>query len=146
MSNLGSTISGSYSIGSDSWVSALFGTGTNASSYQLNSIQLSLSLASGSPDDITVMLYTCTGVDPYPKTHICTLSYSSESDGVYTYTTTSSIILDDWHLYSIVVTSGTSDASSDYGWIYSDTKSYNVNDGWGGRQSFLFFQWNLLDK
>ena len=58
LSNIGQPSSGSLAVGSDSWLAAGFVTGTDASGYLLDSIQLGLASSTGSPSDFTVMLYT----------------------------------------------------------------------------------------
>jgi hypothetical protein len=46
-------LSGSPSVASDSWLAAEFGTGTDASGYVLNSVQLGMTDASGNPSGFT---------------------------------------------------------------------------------------------
>jgi hypothetical protein len=58
LSNLGQSSTGSLAVGSDSWLAASFGTGTNEGGYELNSIQLAMTDASGNPSGFTVMIYT----------------------------------------------------------------------------------------
>jgi hypothetical protein len=55
---LSQTPTGSVSVGSDSWLAADFITGTSANGYSLDSIQLGMANASGSPTNFTVMLYS----------------------------------------------------------------------------------------
>src|ERR1035438_9179425 len=57
VSSLGLTSSGSASVGSDSWLATDIRTGTNAGGYLLNSVQLALADASGTPSGFTAMLY-----------------------------------------------------------------------------------------
>jgi len=56
LSNLGQPSAGSLAVGSDSWQAAIFTTGTNADGYVLNSIQLAMTDAFGTPNGFTVML------------------------------------------------------------------------------------------
>jgi hypothetical protein len=57
LSNLGQLSNGSNAVGSDSWLAALFYTGANAAGYSLDSVQLGMADASGSPSDFTAMIY-----------------------------------------------------------------------------------------
>ena len=57
LSNLGQPSSGSDIVGSNSWLFTTFRVGTNPNGYVLNSIQLEMTDASGTPSGFTVMLY-----------------------------------------------------------------------------------------
>ena len=61
LSNIGQPSSGSQTVGSDSWFAAGFVTGTDASGYLLDSIQLGMASSTGSPSGFTVMLYEDAG-------------------------------------------------------------------------------------
>ena len=75
LSNLDQASPGSLAVGSDSWLAALYFAGTNASGYDLNSIQLGMANASGNPSGFTVMLYSyAQGV--IPGTNLDTLNGS----------------------------------------------------------------------
>src|ERR1700742_504020 len=58
LSNLGQTSAGSHAVASDTWYATLFATGTNSSGYDLNSVQLAMSDASGTPGNFMVMIYS----------------------------------------------------------------------------------------
>jgi hypothetical protein len=135
MSNLGQPSAGSVAVGSDSWQAVLFQTGTNAAGYTLNSIQLAMTDASGSPSGFTVMIY---GNGNIPRGDslggsLGTLSGSTDPaiSGTYTYTDNSSLMLLPDTSYSIVLTSGTAIATGAYEWSYAGTYSYNLSGGWG---------------
>src|ERR1700689_5374241 len=90
LSNLGQPSSGSEPVGSDAWLAMGFGTGNNASGYLLNSIQLGMTDASGSPSGFTVMLYAKSGnpAAVLPGSSLGTLdgSLSPTTSGTYIYT------------------------------------------------------------
>ena len=58
LSNLGETSSGSAAVASDAWLAEVFKTGTNPSGYVLNSVQLFMDAASGSPSGFSVSIYS----------------------------------------------------------------------------------------
>jgi hypothetical protein len=149
LSSLGLASSGSYSVGSNSWVALGFETGSNNSGYLLNTVQLSLSSASGNSSGFTVMLYKCSPVGAIPYTSsLYTLSGASdpESEGIYTYTSSSSISLQANTLYWIVVTSTTAISDGSYALNYSSTKSYNSSNGWTGGGIIISSTGNYLDS
>ena len=53
VSSLGLTSSGGLPVGSDSWLATDISTGTNAGGYLLDSFQLALAGATGSPSGVT---------------------------------------------------------------------------------------------
>jgi hypothetical protein len=134
LSNLAQASAGSLAVGSDSWWAAAFHTGTNPNGYSLNSIQLEMADASGSPGNFTVMLYA--GGD-WPAgfslgSSIATLdgSLSPTTAGIYTFTTVSSLLLSPQDTYSIVITSGTAVADGAFEWSYS-TNLTSATGSWG---------------
>ena len=139
-SNLGQTSSGSLAVGSDSWLAALFITGTNSGGYTLDSIQLGMANASGNPGNFAVMLY---GNGNYPGaidigTNLGTLngSLNPVSSGIFTYTTASNLILSPMTEYFIVLTAATVVANGAYNWSYVSTDFYSPIDGWSSRGVF----------
>jgi PEP-CTERM motif len=132
LSNLGQSSAGSLAVGSDSWLAASFRTGANASGYSLNSIQLGMTDASGSPSDFTVTLYTSRLVAPAPGNSLGALNGSADptTGGIYTYTPGSSLTLSGSTFYYIVLTAGTAVAAGAYDWSYAVTNSYNPDGGW----------------
>jgi hypothetical protein len=139
LSILGQPPDGSLAVGSDSWLAGAFQTGTNASGYSLNSIQLGMADASGNPSGFTVMLYTRGGiVAPVPGSSLGTLSGSLNPviGGIFTYAAAPNITLAPGTPYFIVLTAETPIASGAYGWNYANTSSYNPNGGWLGAVTF----------
>ena len=133
LSNLGQTSTGSLPVGSDSWLAIPFITGNNASGYFLNSVQLSLTDASGNPSDFTVMLNTVAyGNYASPGSSLGTLngSLNPVTGGVYTYVTALSITLLPNRQYFIVLTAGTVVANGSYFLSYAGGLSYGQNGNW----------------
>src|ERR1039458_8132982 len=88
LSNLDQSSSGALVVGSDSWLAAAFSTGFDAGGYSLDSVQLALADASGSPSGFTVMLYATNPNTPDPFSYHSTLNGSLDpvAAGVYTFT------------------------------------------------------------
>lgn len=116
VSNLGQTPTDSASIGSDSWVAQQFYVlGADPNSYLLNSIQLLLNPASGSPIGFTVSIYsTSSGA---PQNDLGSLSGSADPSpgGIYIYTA-SGITLSPGVNYYVVATAATPVAQGAYDW------------------------------
>jgi len=135
MSDLAQSSSGSNPIGSDSWFATGFSTGTNPGGYTLNSIQLSMTDATGNPSGFTVMLYaphnSGSGV-PVPGIILDTLNGSANpaTSGTYTYTPASSITLSPNTAYFLGITAGTTVATGAYEWSSTPSTAYNPVDGW----------------
>ncbi len=140
ISNLGQPSAGGNSVGSDSWYAVEFRTGPNVGGYVLNTVQLTMTDASGSPSGFTVMLYSAfVGAGTSPGSSLGTLSGSLNpvTSGIYTYTPTSSLTLLPGTFYFIVLTAGTAVANGAYGWSYVGTYSYSQSGGWGTDASVL---------
>ena len=136
LSNLGQPSVGSEDVASNSWLAAEFQTGTDAGGYALNSIQLAMTDASGSPNGFAVMIYsqlTAFGAS-HPRTNIDTLNGSTDPStaGIYIYTDSSNLILSPSTLYSIVLTSGIAVTNGAYEWSDVNTNSYTPVGGWVG--------------
>jgi hypothetical protein len=129
LSNVSQPSAGSLAVGSDSWLAILFLSGTNASGYTVNSIQLTLTDATGNPSDFTVMLW-----DDSLSSASSLGTFSGPTDptaaGIYTYTAPANLILSERNLYFIVVTSGTAVANGAYDWSVAGSGSYDQNGGW----------------
>jgi hypothetical protein len=127
-------------VGSDSWLAADFFTGTNASGYTLNSVQLAMTVASGTPSGFTVMLYSEVGITGvFPGSSLGTLdgSLNPTTAGVYTYTPASNLTLSPSTDYFIVLTAGTTVANGAYGWSVTSTSSHGYNSyNWDGETLF----------
>src|ERR1700734_4034068 len=142
VSNLGQTSIGSSSVGSNSWYAADFITGTNANGYMLDSIELGMTNAAGSPSGFTVMIYNTVifAGRSIPGIALATLSGSTDPSvvNIYTYTPASSLTLSPNTGYFIVLTAGTSVANGAYEWSVTSTPSLGFNSyNWGGETSFL---------
>jgi hypothetical protein len=125
-SNLGQPSGGSAAIGSDSWLAQRFITGTNAGGYVLNSAQLLMEVASGSPNGFTVSLYSNSGSGP--ASNLGSLSGSDPSTGgIFTYAT-SGIMLSPSALYFVVATAATPTAQGAYNWSAANESA--ITDGW----------------
>ena len=134
LSNLGQPSSGSDIVGSNSWLFTTFRVGTNPNGYVLNSIQLEMTDASGTPSGFTVMLYGQAN-NPFGGfigSSLGTLSGSTNPStaGIYTYTDDSNLILSPHATYYIVLTAGTAVANGAYDWSLAGANSYNPSDGW----------------
>jgi hypothetical protein len=133
LSNLGQASTGSDAVGSNSWLAAGFGTGTNVSGYLLNSIQLAMTAASGSPSGFTVMVYANSGpAGISPGSSLGTLSGSTDpaTSGIFAYTPTANLTLSPSAFYYIVLTSGTAVSNGAFEWSLAGANSYNPSDGW----------------
>jgi hypothetical protein len=131
VSNLGAS-AGSMAVGSNSWLSAGFATGFNADGYELNSVQLAMTDASGNPNGFTVMLYNQgqpTAIRPGSSLGTLDGSTDPATTGIYTYTPASNITLSPNTYYFIVLTAGTAVANGAYEW--NESTSHSVNGGWG---------------
>jgi hypothetical protein len=140
LSNLGQPSDGSNAVGSDSWLAALFFTGTNSSGYMLGSLQLAITDASGNPSGFTAMLYSALiGGGTFPGSSLGTLdgSLNPTTAGIYTFTPASNLTLSAETPYFIVLTAGTAVANGAYGWGYANTSTYNPSGRcWGELLSF----------
>jgi hypothetical protein len=126
VSNLGQTPTGSAAIGSDSWIAQSIITGTDSSGYTLNSIQLLMDAASGSPSGFNVSIYSSAGGTP--QNNLGNLVGSDPSaGGIFTYTA-SGLALSDSTIYYVVVTSATLVAQGAY--IWSMASLSDGNDQW----------------
>jgi hypothetical protein len=136
LSSLDQAPTGSFAVGNDSWLATDFFTGTNAEGYLLDSVQLALTNASGSPSSFTAMIYSVVFTSgAVPGTNLATLtgSLSPISAGIYTYAPGSGLTLSPNTLYYLVLTAGTTVANGAYewDWVYPST-SYNPNGNWEG--------------
>ena len=134
LSNLGQSSVGSLAVGSNSWVAAGFYTGTNPGGYVLNSVQLAMTDASGSPSGFAAMIYypLVGGPPSGPGRSLATLNGSLDpvAAGTYTYAAPSNLTLPPSTEYFIVLTAGTAVANGAYEWSLSGTNSYNPGEGW----------------
>jgi hypothetical protein len=141
VSSLGLTSSGSASVGSDSWLATDIRTGTNAGGYLLNSVQLALTDASGTPSGFTAMIYNINPLIevPVPGSSLGTLNGSLDpvAGGVYTYSPASTLTLSPSTVYFIVLTAGTAVANGAYEWSVVNIFAPTISGGWIGDRILL---------
>ena len=133
LSNLGQASAGRLAVGSNSWLAAPFLTGNNAGGYVLDSVQLALADATGSPSGFTVMLYAgANPVGPGPASYLATLHGSLDpvAAGVYTFTPASALTILPRIFYDVVLTAETPIAVGAYEWNFATTSAYNPSVGW----------------
>jgi hypothetical protein len=141
VSNLSDPSTGSAAVGSGSWFAADFITGTNAGGYDLNSVQLAMADATGSPTGFTAMIYTSVSRAGagFPGSSLDTLDGSANpfTAGIYTYTPAANITLSPNTVYFLVATAGTTVASGAYDWNVTSTDSPGYSSyHWGGETFF----------
>ena len=118
VSNLGQTSTGIAAIGSDSWIAQSIVSGTNSSGYVLNSVQLLMNAASGSPSGFNVSIYSSLSGLPY--NNLGNLVGSDPSaGGLFTYAA-SDLDLSPSTFYFVVVTAATPVAQGSYIWSGED--------------------------
>ena len=140
LSSLGLTSSGSSPVGSDCWLAADFWTGNNAGGYSLNSVQLALTDASGTPSGFTAMIYNeVSGKGLVPGSSLGALNGSLDpvAAGTYTYSPSANLTLSPNTVYFIVLTGGTAVANGAYGWSFTSTYPPASSGGWHGDEAFL---------
>jgi hypothetical protein len=114
VSNLGQTPNESAPIASDSWIAQSIFTGTNPAGYVLNSVQLLMNTASGTPSGFSVSIYTWLG--GLPQNYLGNLIGSDPSaGGVFTYSA-SDISLSPSTSYFVVLTAASPAAQGAYIW------------------------------
>jgi hypothetical protein len=131
ISSLSQAPTGSQTVGGNLWAAKLFETGNNPSGYDLDSVQLTMTSSSGSPNGFTVSLYSAGGgITINPGTSLGTLSGSSDPEigGTYTYTA-SGLALSPSTAYFIVATAETPVASGAYAWSIVNSVP-SATDGW----------------
>lgn len=119
ISNLDQTPTGSLAVGSDSWLAPGFYLSvSDPNTYSLDSIQLLITPASGSPGGFSVSIYsTPWGSTGGPQSHLGDLDGSSDPSigGIYTYTATG-ITISSSDAYFVVVTAATPTTEGAYHW------------------------------
>jgi hypothetical protein len=132
LSNLDQPSVGSLAVGSNSWVAGMFVVSNNPSGYGLNSIELAMKDAAGSPGAIQAMIYASGPGGLYPGFSIGTLTSSLDpvTAGVCTFTPAAPLTFSPNNAYAIVLTSGTAVADGAYEWSYGGANAYNSSGGW----------------
>jgi len=139
LSNLDQASAGSLAVGSDSWLALGFRAGSNANGYSLNSVQLTMTDASGNPNGFTAFLYSA-GPSPGglyssgPGINLGTFSGSlnPSTGGIYTLTAVSNLMLAQYTAYFIVFTAGTAVANGAYELNYTGATSDILSNSWVG--------------
>lgn len=127
LSNLGEASAGGTVVASDAWLAESFLTGTNSSGYYLNSIQLLMNQASGSPGGFNLCLY---GNGAFPGHSLGGLSgLEPSTGGVYSYSNPSLTLLPSTY-YFLVLTAATPTPQGSYSQSYSASFDYGSSDGW----------------
>jgi hypothetical protein len=129
VSNLGQAFQ-NITVGSDSWLAQPFSTGTNSGGYLLNSVQLAMGGATGSPNGFAISIYSRSNISPFfpPMNSVGSLNGPDPaSGGLLTYMT-SGIMLLPSTLYFVVVTAATPVAQGAYNWRGSLIAT--GGDGW----------------
>ena len=119
LSNLGETPVGSGAVGSDSWLAQPFVTGTNSTGYVLNSVQLLMNAATGSPSGFTASIYSFSGNGP--GINLGSLSGSNPSAGGLFSFISSGVTLSRSTYYFVVVTATSPVAQGAYQWSAADS-------------------------
>ena len=135
VSNMDQTPTGDAALGSDSRIAQSFNvSASDPNQYALDSIQLRLSPAVGSPSGLEVSVYS-SALDAAPQVYLGTLAGSADPlmGGVYNYTA-SGITLSGLGSYFVVVTSMTPIAQGAFMWSSSD--SYTRNGSWAIRSVY----------
>jgi hypothetical protein len=131
LSNLGQASDGNLAVGSDSWIAGGISTGNNADGYSLDSVQLTMTDASGNPSGFTAMIYGAADIHGgiFPASSLRTLggSLNPATGGIFTYTPVSSLTLAPNTDYFIVLTAGTAGA---YEWSFTHSSVFNPGDAW----------------
>lgn len=132
-SNLSLPSGGSLVIGSDAWVAVPFYVGSNFDGYLLNSVQLLMGQASGSPGGFKASIFKSDG-GRMPGTSLGNLSGDDPAlGGIFSYTG-SEITLPSQvpYFYFVVVTASMPTAQGSYSWNYATSADYSSSGGWHG--------------
>jgi hypothetical protein len=114
------------SVRSDSWIAQPVITGTDPLGYTLDSIQLLMNSATGSPAGFSVSIYSSLNGEPY--NNLGNLVGSDPSaGGIFTYNA-SGILFSPYTRYLVVVTAATSVAQGAYSW--SVVNGSTIDNNW----------------
>lgn len=142
ISNLNQPSNDSLVVGSNSWVAADFKTGNNATGYYFDSVQLAMAGISEDPSGFIAMLYSQATIfgGLIPGNSLGTLDGSDNpsTDGVYTYTSASGLMLLPNTYYFIILTAETSVDTGAYEWSYTGASSYSSLDGWSASPAYYY--------
>ncbi len=141
LSSLSQSYTGSAAVGSNSWLAAGFWTGNSPAGYKLDSIQLGMADASGSPGGCAVMLYSqsgnLAGISPGSSLGSLTGSASPSTTGVYSYTPAANLTLSPGTDYFVVLTAATAVANGAFNLGLSAYPPGTAGVGWGQDNAVL---------
>lgn len=120
LSNLGQTPAGSADVAGDHWIAQAFTTGTNFGGYLLNSVDLLMNPALGTPNGFTGLIYSSPG-NGAPGTQLGILSGSDPAAGGLVSYTASGLILAPSTFYYVVLTATTPGSQGGYRWSAVDS-------------------------
>jgi hypothetical protein len=120
LSNLGEAPVGNGPVGGDSWFAQPFVTGTNATGYSLNTVQLLMDAAVGSPSGFTAAIYSSPGDGP-PIAYLGSLTGSDPAAGGIFSFASSGLVLSRSTYYSVVITAATPVSQGAYAWSAADS-------------------------
>ena len=141
LSNLGQPSAGTEPVGTDSWIAQQFGTGNNPGGYLLDSVQLLMTPATGSPSGFTVELYSHRAGSLLPGDRLGLLTGPDPAaGGTFSYSG-SGLVLLPTTAYFLVVSAATPISDGAYFWSYGSTSSADSNDNW----KLLTPQWSTAD-
>jgi hypothetical protein len=130
ISNLEQPTVGSGAVGNDSWLAQDFRTGTNSAGYALNSVQLLMGAALGSPGGFSISIYSSlVPGSGAPGVELGSLSGADPTAwGIFSYAA-SGLTLSPKTFYCIVVTAGIPLAQGAYEWSAADSLGIIVAPG-----------------
>jgi hypothetical protein len=144
--NLAEPSAGGLSVGSDQWIASLFRTGDNTGCFALESIQVSMNATIGTPESLTVSLYSYDNNTTFPGSSLGTLIGSSPVSGKVFEFTASGMILSASTSYFLVLSSGTPIDQGAYTWNQSANLDYVAANGWQMAAGFSVFDGEIWDR
>jgi hypothetical protein len=135
VSNLDEPTFSSHAVAANSWFAVYFQTGTNPTGYTLDSVQLLMAAASGTPSAFAASIYDVSA--GYPGIALGNLIGPEPiQSGLYTYTPSDLLLLPSTG-YFIVLTGEAAAAQGAYHWNRATTYNYVVDGNWQGDNGFF---------
>jgi hypothetical protein len=157
ISDMGTSSTGSGMIGSNSWFAQTFVTGSKASGYVLNSIQLLMDAPAGTPGGFNVSIYSKSG-DPHsehelgdsPQNNLGSFIGSEPTTpGIFDYTNPG-IVLAPSTWYYVVLTAATSTNAGSYIWSATSgliqANQFTIQDEFFSSSNGLNWTWYPRQK
>ena len=134
LSNLDAPSTGSYSVASDSWLAIGFVTGSNPAGYLLNSVELAILDATGSPSSFALSVHFQSPFGGIPGFSLSPLigSTDPQSAGTYIFPAPPNVTLLPDNRYFIVLSAENALADGAYQWSTTTTSSTIPGNGWSG--------------